>query len=69
MRRGTAKRSNVALAATASGGDTIAPSTNAAGHAQPRHDAVRDDRDDDRANDDEPDREQENRAAGCRGTA
>src|ERR1700737_4714115 len=35
MGRGTANRANVAIAATASGGDTIAPSTNAAGHPSP----------------------------------
>ncbi len=61
MRRGTAKRSNVAIAATASGGDTIAPSTNAAGPAESRHEPLRDERDGDGAEHDEPDRVAENR--------
>ena len=35
MRRGTGMRSKIASAATASGGETIAPSVNASGHPKP----------------------------------
>jgi len=59
MRAGTRRRSVTALTATASVGETIAPSANAIASGQPGDEPVSDEPDHDGGERDEPDREEE----------